>query len=160
MPNHQTATPLEPELEALAHAAQQHLRAAVDEHDITETQYAVINAASAAIAAGITLSAIAAAEQIGQDRARAELGSEVLRRVERTARRARETEAEQEHAIARAARLGLAHRDIATAAQIPHSTIRAIIARARNQHEHPNPSDPTLNHTPDERRDAERHGDD
>lgn len=160
MPNHQTAAALEPELEALAHAAQQRLRAAVDEQDITETKHAVISAASAAIAAGITLSAIAAAEQTGQDRARAELGNEALRRVERTARRARETAAEQDHAIARAARLGLAHRDIATAAQIPHSTIRAIIARANSQHEQPNPRDSAPNHTPGERHDDERHGDD
>ncbi|MGO9750202.1 MAG: hypothetical protein ACLP22_01525, partial [Solirubrobacteraceae bacterium] len=156
-----TAAPLEPELDALAHAAQQLLRATVDEHDITETQHAVINAASAAIAAGITLSAIAAAEQIGQDRAKAELGNELLRRVERTARRARETATERDHTIARAARLGLAHRDIASSAQIPHSTIRAIIARANNQHEQPTPADPAApNHTPDERHDDERRGDD
>ncbi len=88
MPTRQAAPrPLAPELETLAHAAEQRLRAALDEHgrDITETQQAVIQAASTAIAAGIALSAIAEAEQIGHARARHELASELLRRVERPA---------------------------------------------------------------------------
>ena len=87
-------------------------------------------AASRAIAAGLSLAAIADAEQIGQRRAREELGPEVLRRVERAARRKREAEHEYEAAIVRAGRLGLAHRDVAAAAQVAHGTVRAIIARA------------------------------
>ena len=42
----------------------------------------------------------------------------------------REAEHDLHQAIARAARLGLAHRDIATAAQVAHGTIRAILTRA------------------------------
>jgi hypothetical protein len=75
------------------------------------------------------LSSIADAERIGQERAREALGPELLRRVERTARRWREAEREYEHAVARAGRLGLAHRDVAVAAQVAHGTVRAIIGR-------------------------------
>jgi len=123
--------PFAPELEAIAIAADQRLRAEVDgsEQDLSDRQHAVMQAASTAIAAGISLGAVADAEQIGQARARRELGSELLRRVERTARRSREAQAEYEQTVARAARLGLAHRDIAAAAQIAHGTIRAIITR-------------------------------
>ncbi len=134
MPAQQTPEPeLSPELEALARAADQRLRAELDgtDHDISERQHAVAQAASVAITAGVPLGAVAVAqaEQIGHARARRELGSELLRRVERAARRSREATAEYERAIARAARLGLAHREIAAAAQIAHGTIRAILAR-------------------------------
>ncbi|MGO9791050.1 MAG: hypothetical protein ACLP8S_16610 [Solirubrobacteraceae bacterium] len=132
MPAHQTIEPvLAPELEALAHAADQRLRADLDGTDpeIDERQQAVLQAAGAAIAAGLPLSAITQAEQLGQACARRKLGSELIRRVERTARRSREAAAEHEHAVARAARLGLAHRDIATAAQIAQIAHSAILAR-------------------------------
>jgi hypothetical protein len=42
----------------------------------------------------------------------------------------REAEHDLHQAIARATRLGLAQRDIATAAQIAHGTVRAILTRA------------------------------
>jgi len=42
----------------------------------------------------------------------------------------REAEHDLRQAIARAARLGLAHREIATAAEVAHGTIRAILTRA------------------------------
>jgi DNA-binding NarL/FixJ family response regulator len=60
----------------------------------------VAEAASGAIAAGAALSAIADAERTGQ------------------------------LAIARAGRIGLSHRDIATAAEVSHGTVRAILARS------------------------------
>jgi biotin synthase-related radical SAM superfamily protein len=116
MPTQPTTEPaLAPELEALAHAADQRLRAELDRNDaeVCERDQAVVHAASAAIAAGMSLGTVAQAEQIGYSRARRELGSELLRRVERTARRTREATAEYEQTVARAARLGLAHRDIA-----------------------------------------------
>ncbi|MGO9976056.1 MAG: hypothetical protein ACLP01_25290 [Solirubrobacteraceae bacterium] len=139
MPTQQTIEPvLSPELEALAHAADHRLRAELDgtDNEISGRQQAVTQAANAAITAGLPLSAVAQAEQIGQARARSELGSDLLRRVERTARRSREAAAEYEQAIARAARLGLSHRDIAAVAQIAHGTIRAILARTER---HPSP---------------------
>ena len=49
--------------------------------------------------------------------------------MERAARRKREAEHEYEEAIVRAGRVGLAHRDVAAAAQVAHGTVRAIIAR-------------------------------
>ena len=88
-------------------------------------------AASRAIAAGLLLSSIADAEQIGQRRAREVLGPDLLRRVERAGRRKREAEHEYEQAVVCAARLGLAHRDVAAAAQVAHGTVRAIVARTQ-----------------------------
>jgi hypothetical protein len=66
-------------------------------------QRSVGEAASRAIAAGLLLAAIADAEQIGQRRAREELGPDLLRRVERAARRKREAEHEYEQAVVGAA---------------------------------------------------------
>jgi hypothetical protein len=86
-------------------------------------------AASRAVAAGLLLSTIADAEQTGQRRAREELGPDLLRRVERAARRKREAEHEYEQAVVRAVRLGLAHRDVAAGAQVAHGTVRVIVAR-------------------------------
>ena len=108
-------------------------------------------AASAAIAAGAALSAIADAERTGQLRARRALSPDVLRHVTRAAKRKREADSgireadsgireadsgireadsEYEQAIARAGRIGLSHRDIATAAEFSHGTVRAILARS------------------------------
>jgi hypothetical protein len=120
------------ELEAVATAAAERVRAVSGgdlEHD-AEMQRRVGEAASRAIAAGVSLASIADAERIGHGRVRAELGPELLRRVERAARRRREAEREYEQAVIRAERLGLAHRDVAVAAQVTHGTVRAIIARA------------------------------
>lgn len=89
-------------------------------------------AAKAAIAAGMPLAAIADAERVGQIRARRELSHDVLRRVERAAGRKREADDEYAHAITRAARLGLPHREIAAAAHVAHGTVRAIVARGDN----------------------------
>ncbi len=127
------------ELEAVATAAAERLRALIvgDLERDADLQRKVGEAASHAIAAGLSLASIADAERIGQVRAREELGGEVLRRVERAARRKREAEHEYEQAVVRAGRLGLAHRDVAAAAQVAHGTVRSIIVRmqtASGQH--------------------------
>ncbi len=131
---HITDEPLVPELEAIAAAAADELRALMDEaRDGGQAPCSGVPAAAgAAIAAGMPLAAVADAERVGQTRARRELGSDVLRRVERAARRKREADDEYQHAIARAARLGLPHREIGGAAQVAHGTVRAIIARGDN----------------------------
>jgi DNA-binding NarL/FixJ family response regulator len=132
MPAHQSAEPeLTPELEAIAIAAADLQRAqAVDgTQERDELQARLRAAATTAITAGAELDAIAQAQRHGQARARDELGSDLLRRVERAARRRREIEREYEDAVARAARLGLAHRDIAAAAAVAHGTVRAILGR-------------------------------
>lgn len=128
-----TTTPdvLAPELEALAAAAASRLHHEVtqtDQHE-PELQRAVAQAASAAIAASLPLGAIADAERVGQRRARDELRPDVLRQIARAARRKRETEGEYEQAVIRGVRLGLGYREIATAAEVAHGTVRAIIAR-------------------------------
>jgi hypothetical protein len=123
---------LAPELETLAQAAAQRLRAQVagNDEEAASAQHSVVAAAGAALSAGLALGEIAAAEQSGQSRARAEDGKEMLRAVERSARRRREAERDYEQAITRAVTLGLAHREIATAAQTTHGTIRAVVSRA------------------------------
>ena len=134
-----TDVELSGELEQIAAAAAERLRGltAGDVERDADLGRRVGDAASRAIAAGLSLAEIADAEQIGQGRAREELGPELLRRVERAARRKRDAEHEYEQAIVRAGRLGVAHRDVAAAAQVAHGTVRAIIARtdtASGQH--------------------------
>jgi hypothetical protein len=128
-----TDVELSGELEQIATAAAERLQALVagDADREVELQRRVGEAASRGIATGLSLAAIANAEQIGHGRAREELGPQLLRRVQRAARRKRETELEYEEAIAHARRLGLVHRDVAAAAQVAHGTVRAIIARTQ-----------------------------
>ena len=123
---------LSPELEAIAAAAHDRLKAQAgqDLSAIEEAGRRVAEAASAAIAAGARLSAIADAERDGEQRARQELSADVLRQVTRAAKRKHDADSEYAQAIGRAGRLGLSHREIATAAQVSHGTIRAILARA------------------------------
>jgi hypothetical protein len=119
------------ELEAVAAAAAERLRAETEENgaQADEAQQAVIAAAGRAMAARVGLGQIAAAEQAGQARVREELGKELLRVIERCARRRREIDREYEQAIRRAGRLGLAQREIAGAAGSAPGTIRALLAR-------------------------------
>lgn len=141
MPPRQTARDqLAPDLEALADAADRRLRAEVndDVQAVADAQADLLNAAAAAMAGGHSLSAIAAAEQRGKDRARAELGKDLLRAIERAARRRREVELEFEQAILRADKLGLLHRDIGAAGKLAHTTVRAIVSRA-SEHAAPLP---------------------
>ncbi|MGA2927658.1 MAG: hypothetical protein ABSG43_17010 [Solirubrobacteraceae bacterium] len=128
-----------PALEAIATAASARLRAHADgdKHDDAELHQRVADAASAAIAAGLPLAAIADAEQVGHARARDELRGDVLRRIERAARRKHEVEAEYAQAVIRGVRLGLADRELATAAMVAHRTVRAIAARTQTADQTP-----------------------
>lgn len=121
------------ELEAIARAAADRLRAHTDGDPghAVELGRTVGEAAGRVIVAGLSLAEIADAERIGQRRTRDQLDAEVLRRVERAARRKREAEGEHEQAVERAGRLGLAHRGVAAAAGVAHGTVRAILARSR-----------------------------
>src|SRR5947199_5150473 len=95
---------LSPELEAIAAAAHDRLQAQAGE-DLSAIDQAarhVAEAASAAIAAGARLSAIADAEHAGELRARRELSADVLRQVTRAAKRKRDADSEYEQAITRA----------------------------------------------------------
>jgi hypothetical protein len=127
----ETGGQLAGELEAIAIAAADRLRAVSDGDAERETELRrrVGEAASRAIGAGLSLASIADAERLGHRRAREELGRELLRRVERAAGRRRAAEHEYEQSVLRACRVGLAHRDVAAAAQVAHGTVRAIAAR-------------------------------
>ena len=146
MPARQTTeTPLAPELEAIAAAAADRVRAQADASaNNSDLQRRVAEAASAAIAAGAALGAIAAAEQVGQARARGELGPDALKRIARASRRRREADAEYEQEILRGDRLGLTHREIATAAEVAHGTVRAILARTDASASQPPPAPETV----------------
>jgi hypothetical protein len=132
MPAHASEQPLAPELDAVAAAAEQQLRALASENPLEAgpLAQALADTATAAIASGHPIATVAQAEQRGQPHARTALSRELLARVERAARRRREAEHDLHQAIARATRLGLAQRNIATAAQIAHATVRAILTRA------------------------------
>lgn len=130
-PRLHSQTALPPELEAIAEAAGRRLRAraAHDSDDADAAERALMEAASAAMAARHPFAAIAEAERRGEEMARGQVRPDALKRVERTARRAREATAEHEQAIADAAALGLSTREVAAAASITHGTVRALVAR-------------------------------
>lgn len=119
------------ELAAVAQAAGARLRAETDadREAATAASEELVTAATAAMAAGHSLSEITQAEARGQQDVRDALRGDTLRSVERTGRRARETRIEHHQAIARAMRLGLSTREIAAAADVTHGTVRAISNR-------------------------------
>lgn len=120
-----------PELATVSQAAGERLRAETDEDfpAIDRTSQELVNAATAAMGAGYSLTEIARAETSGKDEVRLALSGDALRRVERTGRQAREAQLEHHRSIARAMRLGLSTREIAAAANVTHGTIRAITNR-------------------------------
>ena len=125
---HSDDVALEGELVAVADAAGARLRAETDQ-DAEGARAAadeLVKTASAAMAAGHSLTAIAHAEASGKDRVRQALREDALKLVERSGERAREMRREHHQAIARATRLGLPMREIAQAAGVTHGTIRAI----------------------------------
>ena len=129
---HNTDQPTSPELDAIATAAADrlHAQAGEDNDALADHSQRVADAASAAIRAGAALSAIADAEREGEQRARNEMRTDILRRVERAAKRKREADTDYEQTIDRAARVGLSHREIAAAAHVTHGTVRAVLTRA------------------------------
>jgi DNA-binding NarL/FixJ family response regulator len=119
------------ELAAVAQAAGDRLRAETDAdaRGAKAAGEALLTAATAAMAAGYSLSDITQAEAQGKEGVRDALRPDTLRDVKRSGRRAREAKQEHHQAIARAMRLGLSTREIATAARVAHGTVRAIINR-------------------------------
>jgi DNA-binding NarL/FixJ family response regulator len=119
------------ELAAVAQAAGDRLRAETDgdARAAKAAGDALLAAATAAMAAGHSLSDITEAEAHGKEGVRDALRPDTLRDVKRSGRRAREAREEHHQAIARAMRLGLSTREIATAARVAHGTVRAIMNR-------------------------------
>jgi DNA-binding NarL/FixJ family response regulator len=119
------------ELADVARAAGDRLRAETD-GDTRAAKLAgdaLLAAATGAMAAGHSLSDITEAEASGKDGVRDGLRPDTLRDVKRSGRRVREARQEHHQAIARAMRLGLSTREIATAARVAHGTVRAIMNR-------------------------------
>jgi hypothetical protein len=100
-----------------------------DTRGATNAREELREAAAAAMVAGYSLSEIAAAEATGKERVRDELRGETLKRVEQSAQRVREAEADHRLAIGRAVRLGLSMREVASSAGVTHGTIRAMALR-------------------------------
>ena len=106
-----------------------------------ETQAAadrVLAAARSALDGGHAIAAIAAAEADGERAARERVGGQLLRAVERTAKKLREATGEHEQAIVQAVRLGLPAREIAARAGVNHGTVAAVARR----HEQPSATPP------------------
>lgn len=120
---------LAPELDAVREAAEAALETRAADGDRSEAQQRLTTAAKAALDAGYGLRQVAEAEAAGQAAARDRLRKDVLRRVERSARRLREVTAEHETQIAQADALGLGAREIAERASIAHGTVAAIVRR-------------------------------
>ncbi|HLH67311.1 MAG TPA: hypothetical protein VKV27_16595 [Solirubrobacteraceae bacterium] len=122
------------ELREVASAAHELLMAQGSEEPgaLRAARERVLVAARRALDAGCSLAALAEAEQAGQERARGELRSQLLRRVERSARRLREADREHRDEIRRAAAVGLGTREIAEAAGLAYGTIRAIVMRSES----------------------------
>ena len=147
MPTAVTDRTLAPELEAIAQAASDQIHAEIDDnsdHDPAQLRQRVADAARDAIAAGAALGAIAAAEQAGQQRARSQLGPDALKRIAKAAARKRAADDEHEREIIRAAKLGLAYRDIATAGEIAPATVRSLLTRTEHTNGHHPDDHPTV----------------
>lgn len=123
------ASGLASELDAVREAAEVALETRAADGDVSEAQQRLTTAAKAALDAGHALSQLAEAEAAGQAAARDRLRKDVLRRVERSARRLRDVTAEHETLIAQADALGLGAREIAERASIAHGTVAAIVRR-------------------------------
>ena len=120
-----------PELEAIATAAADVVRAdaAQDAGARAAAEARMAEAVAAAALARPDLDAIAQAGRDGRARARRELGADVVRRIKRGAQRKREAELDYEEAVRLAARIGMAHGEIAAAAGISPNGVRSVLAR-------------------------------
>jgi len=94
-----------------------------------EARARATEAAKLALDAGHALAAVAAAEQAGQQAACDRARPQLLRDVERTAKRVREATRDHEAAIVRAAQAGPPDRQVAERARIAHATVRSIVRR-------------------------------
>lgn len=110
-------------------AADAALEARVDGDGDPAAPHRALSAARAALDGGHAIAAIAKAEADGERAARERLGAQVLRVVERSARKLREATVEYEAAIVRAVSIGLAARDIAQRAGVSHGTVAAVARR-------------------------------
>lgn len=116
-------------LAAVQAAAVAVIVAQVEDADVDGAMREALDAARAALDAGHPISAIAAAEAAGQQAGRDRAGAQLLRAIERSARKQREALEEYEELVAKGVAIGVATRDIAVKAQVSHGTVGAIARR-------------------------------
>jgi len=120
-------------LDAVRAAAEAAVEAQVGDGDEAEGLERSRAAAREALDGGHGISVIARAESEGERAARERLGAQVLRSVERSAKKLREVTADYERAVAQAVGIGLPARDIAARAGVSHGTVTALARRAAKQ---------------------------
>jgi DNA-binding NarL/FixJ family response regulator len=116
-------------LDEVRAAAEAALEARASGEETDEPARRALTAARAALDGGHPISAIAAAEAEGEHAAREHVGTQVLRTVERSAKKLRDTTEEYERTVVQAVRLGLPARDIAARAGVSHGTVAAVARR-------------------------------
>jgi DNA-binding NarL/FixJ family response regulator len=116
-------------LEEVRASAEAALQTRVDGGDRADAWARSLAAARAALDGGHAIAAIARAEAEGEATAREGLGTQVLRLVERSAKKLREATSDYESAIAQAVSVGLPARDIAARAGVSHGTVAAVARR-------------------------------
>lgn len=128
-----TGRTLTPEEEAIASAAFDRARTEIDDNQAATTEASARFAAAVAahITAGASVTSIAQLERVGLQRAKDELGKDLLRAVAQTAKRKKDADAAHNAAVIRAGRL-LSHREIGDAAGVTHSTVRSMLNRPAN----------------------------
>jgi DNA-binding NarL/FixJ family response regulator len=119
-------------LDEVRQAAAAALEALATEDGYDEAEGKTRAAARTALDGGHSIAEIAAAQADGERMARERVGPQVLRAVERTAKKIRDATDEHEREVAKGVRLGLAARDIAARAGVSHATVTAV-ARRREQ---------------------------
>ena len=116
-------------LDEVRQAADAALEARASDEHVEEAAGRSLTAARAALDAGHPIVAIAAAEAEGEGAARDRIGAQLLRSVERSAKKMRDAIGEYERTLVHAVRLGLAARDIAAKAGVSHGTVAAVARR-------------------------------
>lgn len=116
-------------LDEVRQSAEAALEARATGEESAEATARKLAAARAALDGGHSIAAIAAADADGELAARERVGGQVLRLVERSAKKMRDSTEEYERAIVQATRLGLPARDIAARAGVSHGTVGAIARR-------------------------------
>lgn len=116
-------------LDAVRTAAEAAVEAQVSDGDDRDAAGGLQAAARTALDGGLSISAIARAEGDGERAARERLGGQVLRVIERTAKKLRDVTAEYEDVVVKGVRIGLPARDIAARAGVSHGTVTALARR-------------------------------
>ncbi len=118
-------------LQEVARSSGDEVRAQADNNDeaARDARRSKTEAAARAMDSGCDFAQLAEAERLGRSEAIESLRGDLLKRVERAAKRRSETDREYRESIRRAVGVGLPHRDVGHAAGVSHATVRAIVER-------------------------------